>query len=104
MSLKSAEAFYDRVTEDSSLVEKLKTMTVKEAEIFVKEELGYSFTEEEMQKVIFERNPELSDEELEAVAGGLSQTEKDIIGYTAFGAGLAITGGGLTLVIIAAAA
>jgi hypothetical protein len=36
----------------------------------VKGELGYDFTLEEMQKVIFERNPQMTDEELEAVVGG----------------------------------
>jgi len=38
----------------------------------VKGELGYDFTFEEMQKVVFERNPEMTDDELEAVVGGLS--------------------------------
>ena len=36
----------------------------------MKGELGYDFTLEEMQKVVFERNPEMTDEELEAVVGG----------------------------------
>ena len=38
-------------------------------EAWVRDELGYDFTQEEMQRVIFERNPEMTDEELEAVIG-----------------------------------
>ena len=51
--------------------EKLKELGTKEnISQYVKGELGYDFTLEEMQKVIFERNPEMTDEELEAVVGG----------------------------------
>jgi hypothetical protein len=34
----------------------------------LKENLGHDFTPEEMQKVIFGKNPEMTDEELEAAA------------------------------------
>ena len=51
--------------------EKLTELGTKEnVSQYVRDELGYDFTLEEMQKVIFERNPEMTDEELEAVVGG----------------------------------
>ena len=71
MSIESAKAFYERVETDTELQEKLKELNTKEnIEPYVKGELGYEFTLEEMQKVIFEKNPEMTDEELEAVVGG----------------------------------
>ena len=71
MSIESAVAFYERVEKDTALQAKLKELNTKEnISQYVKGELGYDFTLEEMQKVIFERNPEITDEELEAVVGG----------------------------------
>ena len=71
MSIESAKAFYERLETDTELQEKLKKLNTKEnIEPYVKGELGYEFTLEEMQKVIFEKNPEMTDEELEAVVGG----------------------------------
>jgi predicted ribosomally synthesized peptide with nif11-like leader len=69
--MESAVAFYERLEKDVELQEKLKALGTKEnISQYVKGELGYDFTLEEMQKVIFERNPEMTDEELEAVVGG----------------------------------
>jgi len=69
--MESAVAFYERLEKDAELQEKLKELGTKEnISQYVKGELGYDFTLEEMQKVIFERNPEMTDEELEAVVGG----------------------------------
>jgi len=69
--MESAVAFYERLEKDVELQEKLKELGTKEnISQYVKGELGYDFTLEEMQKVIFERNPEMTDEELEAVVGG----------------------------------
>ena len=71
MSIEYAVAFYERLEKDAELQEKLKELGTKEnISQYVKGELGYDFTLEEMQKVIFERNPEMTDEELEAVVGG----------------------------------
>ena len=71
MSMESAVAFYERVEKDVELQAKLKELNTKEnISQYVKNELGYDFTFEEMQKVIFERHPEITDEELEAVVGG----------------------------------
>jgi len=71
MSMESAVAFYERLEKDVGLQEKLKELGAKEnISQYVKGELGYDFSTEEMQKVIFERHPEMIDEELEAVVGG----------------------------------
>ena len=56
MSMESAAAFYKRVEKDIELQAKLK-------------EFG-TITLAEIQTVIFEKNPEMNDEELEAVVGG----------------------------------
>ncbi len=78
--------------------EKLKELNTKEnIERHVKGELGYDFTLEEIQKVIFEKNPEMTEEELEAVVGGL--TTQDVVGLGVF-LGALVTGG----VIIAGSA
>jgi predicted ribosomally synthesized peptide with nif11-like leader len=92
MSLESAAAFYEKLEKDTELTAKLKEMTVPQIEMLVKNELGYNFTREEMQQVIFERNPELSDEELEAIVGGASSEEQ------------LITAAGIILGTVAAAA
>jgi len=72
MSMESAVAFYERLEKDAELREKLRELGSKEkVEPYIKNELGYDFTEEEMRKVVFERNPEMTEEDLEAVVGGL---------------------------------
>jgi len=71
MSLESAAAFYERLGSDNQVAERIKELETQEkVEAYVRNELGYDFTREEMQKVIFERHPEMTDEELEAVVGG----------------------------------
>ncbi len=82
MSMESAVAFYERVEKDTELQKKLRELGSKEnVERYVKGELGYDFTLEEMQKVIFERNPEMTDEELEAVTGGVGIIELIIVAW-----------------------
>ena len=99
MSIESAAAFYDRLQSDVSLQEKLKTTGDRGVmEAYVREELGYDFTKEEMQKVIFERNPEMTDEELEAVVGGVSD---DMMIGISIGIGI---GGGMGILALAIAA
>ena len=72
MSVESAAAFYDRLARDASLQEKLQELGDRERlATYVKDELGYVFTKEEMRKVVFERNPEMTDEDLQAVVGGV---------------------------------
>ena len=65
---------------DNQLAEDIKELgTPEKVEAYVRGELGYDFTREEMQKVIFERHPEMSDEELEAVVGGKDLTVNDVL-------------------------
>ena len=93
MSRESAKAFYERVETDTELQEKLKELNTKEnIEPYVKGELGYEFTLEEMQKVIFEKNPEMTEEELEAVVGGglISGTLLVLLAGPVFIVGLAV--------------
>jgi predicted ribosomally synthesized peptide with nif11-like leader len=98
MSRESAAAFLERLEGDEVLAERLRGCTVSEAEELVKEELGYDFTREEMQQVIFEKNPQITDEELETVVGGLSD---DMTYGIAIGVGI---GGGMGLIALAIAA
>lgn len=91
MSIESAAAFYRRVESDVELQEKLKKLDTKETvSQYVKGELGYEFTMEEMQKVIFDRIPEMTDEELEAVLGG-SLVAGSVLGIS-FGGELPLSG------------
>ena len=78
MSMESAAAFYERVKKDGELQEKLKELGSKEkVQSYVKNDLGYDFTKEEMQSVLFEQNPKMTDEDLEAAVGGAGCTPFD---------------------------
>ncbi len=98
MSQESAVAFLERLEGDEVLAERLRKCTVPEVEAIVKSELGYDFTREEMQQAIFARNPEITDEELEAVVGGISD---DMIYGMSIGIGI---GGGMGIIALAIAA
>lgn len=103
MSRESAVAFYEQVEANEKLQEKLRELGTQERiEEYVKGELGYDFSLEEMQKVIFEKNPEIGDEDLEAVVGGASGENGIvpgcIIGVLVGGtAGLGVVGLGLSI-------
>ena len=72
MSMESAVAFYEKLESDKELVTRIQELQTPETiSSYVREDLGYDFTQEEIQKVIFERHPEMTDEELEAVVGGV---------------------------------
>ncbi len=97
MSMESATAFYERLESDTELTARIQELQTREAiGRYVREELGYDFSLEEMQKVIFERNPEITDEEMEAVVGGQLDTFSVLVGATA--------GLGVAVAIVAAAA
>ena len=98
MARESAAAFLERLGSDEVLAERLRGCTIPDAEKLVKEELGYDFTREEMQQVIFEKNPEITDEDLEAVVGGVSD---DMMYGITIGIGI---GGGMGLIALAIAA
>ena len=75
MSIKSAKAFYQRMTEDASFSAPFEAdMTYEERQKLIKDS-GYDFTAEEWNNAISEiqvtrSNEELKEEELEAIAGG----------------------------------
>jgi predicted ribosomally synthesized peptide with nif11-like leader len=71
--MEAAVTFYERLEKEPELQEQLKELeTPERVQVYVRDELGYDFTREEMQKVVFERHPEMTDEELEAVTGGFA--------------------------------
>lgn len=88
MSMDAAVAFYERLEQEPGLQERIKELNAPELiEPYVRDELGYRFTKEEMQRVIFERNPEMSDEEMEAVTGGtIVMVAVYLVGYLAIAA------------------
>lgn len=82
MSQEAAVTFYQRLEMEPELQEKIKAMeTPERVQVYVREELGYAFTKEEMQRVVYERHPEMTDEELEAVTGGVGLIELIIVIY-----------------------
>lgn len=70
MSIESLQAFRNKVQVDRELFEDLATARA-EAAVKVAAEAGFSFTVEEARALVDEVTAELSDEQLEAIAGGL---------------------------------
>ena len=66
MSEEQLKAFLEEVKADISLQEKLKAAASPEAAIDIAKEAGFAITAEDIQSITVE----LSDEELEATAGG----------------------------------
>ena len=67
MSEEQLNAFLEKVKDDISLQEKLKTAASPEAAIEIAKAAGFSITAEDIQSM---QSRELSDEELEGTAGG----------------------------------
>ncbi len=64
-------AFYALLQDNEELEKKLQNLgTVEKIERYVREELDYAFTKNEAEQVLFEKNPETSDEEMEKIWGG----------------------------------
>src|SRR5690625_4963202 len=82
MSLKDVKLFFEKVQEDETIQNKLKSMQIDHQEkmheniVKLGAELGYDFDKEDMLNFVKERistdqtNDELSDDQLDAVAGG----------------------------------
>jgi len=71
MSMESAVAFYERMGKDVQLQGKLKELgSGEKVRSYLKNELGYDFSEEELRKALSDRNPEMTDGDWEAVTGG----------------------------------
>ena len=68
MSEEQLKAFLEKVKADASLQEKLKAAADNDAVTAIAKEAGFSISGDDLNKTKFE----LSDEELEGVAGGLN--------------------------------
>ena len=83
MSEEQLKAFLEKVKDDTSLQEKLKAASDADAASAIAKEAGFSISADEFTKA---QSTELSDEELEGVAGGektnplLSETEVSCLG------------------------
>ena len=71
MSKEQLKAFLEKVKVDTSLQENLKAAGSNEAAIEIAKEAGFSITAEDIQSMQ-SATVEVSDEELEGVAGGIS--------------------------------
>ena len=67
MSEEQLKAFLEKVKDDTSLQEKLKAASDADAASAIAKEAGFSISADEFTKA---QSTELSDEELEGVAGG----------------------------------
>ena len=84
MSIESAKAFYQRMTEDTSFRTPFEAEITKEERQQLIKESGYDFTAEEWQQAMTEiqaasSNEELKEEELEAIAGGGIRLRPDAV-------------------------
>ena len=71
MSEEQLEAFLEKVQSDTSLQEKLKAAADANAALAIAKEAGFVITAEEIQSM--QSATDLSDDELEGVAGGYNQ-------------------------------
>ena len=69
MSEEQLKAFLEKLKDDSSLQEKLKAASDADAASAIAKEAGFSISADEFTKA---QSTELSDEELEGVAGGVN--------------------------------
>ena len=75
MSVENAKAFLSRVASDEAFKKSLENAPNEEARKAIVKEAGYDFTKAEMESLLAaDGEGELSDEELEAVAGGNAST------------------------------
>ena len=77
MSEEQLKAFLEKLKDDSSLQEKLKAASDADAVVAIAKEAGFSISADEFTKA---QSTELSDEELEGVAGGEGKTMGTVCG------------------------
>ena len=70
MSIKNVELFYERLSNDKDLSNKIKDIGKEEFISIVKAE-GYDFTQQEFEDYTAEMLESASEQELEAVVGGI---------------------------------
>ena len=73
MSEEQLKAFLEKVQDDTSLQEKLKAAGDSDAVLAIAKEAGFMISAEDLTKA----QSEVSDEELEGVAGGEGKTMKE---------------------------
>ncbi|KZR80703.1 Nitrogen fixation protein of unknown function [Synechococcus sp. MIT S9509] len=79
MSLEQLKAFLEKVKADTSLQEKLKAAADADAVLAIAKEAGFKISAEDLKNA---QVTELSDEELEGVAGGYQSWDVwDGVGY-----------------------
>ncbi len=79
MSIESARTMIETAENDTALQKQLQTAEGPEAILAIASEKGYDFTEEELLSVMQEKQlsfeEELSEDELESIAGGIIRIE-----------------------------
>jgi len=68
MSIEAAKLFLEKMKTDEKFAEKIAAESTEEARMALAQTEGFIFTSADMEQVVSE---ELSDDELDAVAGGL---------------------------------
>ncbi len=92
MSVERLNAFLEKVKDDTSLQEKLKGASDADAVAAIAENAGYKISSEVIEKSM----SELTDKELEGLAGGvINQSQNSTVNYNPFviGTGQVIIGG-----------
>jgi predicted ribosomally synthesized peptide with nif11-like leader len=75
MSEEQLKAFLEAVKADAELQEKLKAATDAEAVVAIAEAAGFVISAEELEALVLQTQAEMSDEELQGVAGGRGANE-----------------------------
>ena len=98
MSEEQLKGFLEAVAADAELQEKLKAATDVEAVVAIAEAAGFVVSAEELEALVLQAQSEISEEELQGVAGGLQLANGEpwptwgregIVG----GVGIAVLGG-----------
>ncbi len=95
MSVESLKQFIQKLGTDDALAGKFKGVSADpNAVIALGKEYNYEFTAEDMRDLKKQQGEELSDKELENVAGGFVTATAVVVGAAVVGAGAAVVGAG----------
>ena len=92
MSVKIAKDFMKKLTEDPALAKALKDAPNDEARRAIAKDAGFHFEKEHIDNAISHSKGEISDDELDAVAGGGGTTDWIAAGSGGAAAGVAVGG------------
>ena len=98
MSEEQLKGFLEAVAADAELQEKLKAATDAEAVVAIAEAAGFVVSAEELEALVLQVQAEISEEELQGVAGGLLSHPEEKIAVGVFGTGLLIYAAGAIVV------